>query len=459
MATLVPDGSSWHLILKEAADKWKQVSGGRVTVRLFPGGVAGDDPDVVRKMRLGTLNAGAPHLGGRRRDRQVGLRDGHPADVRLVRRGLLGPREDAAEARGEPRGEGLRGPQLGRRRLGATSSRRSRWRCPTTSASSSSSPGRATRSRWRCGARPASTPCPCPRPRSRPRCRPGLVEALGSPPQVAVISQFFNHAKNMTDLRWQLLQGATIITKATWEKIPADVRPELLRVSQEAGARLQKEIREAEAKDVEAMKKRGLTVVPVSAAQRAQWQKLTESIYPRIRGKVVPGRGLRRGDALPRRVPEAAGRGGREVTAEGGAGRGRPLRAARVRGRPGGAPAGARLPDRRPARRRLPAPRRHPGPALRRPRARPAPTTSSRSCCGWRSWAASSRPASTGTCRSPPPSSSARAGCGGSAACWPGPSRPRPSGSWPTPRSASSSRTARRAARSWAACRCGSSSW
>ena len=58
MATLVPDGSSWHLILKETADRWKQASGGRVTVRLFPGGVAGDDPDVVRKMRLGTLNAG-----------------------------------------------------------------------------------------------------------------------------------------------------------------------------------------------------------------------------------------------------------------------------------------------------------------------------------------------------------------------------------------------------------------
>jgi hypothetical protein len=58
MSTLVPDGSSWHLVLKEAAEKWKQVSGGRVSVRLFPGGVAGDDPDVVRKMRLGTLNAG-----------------------------------------------------------------------------------------------------------------------------------------------------------------------------------------------------------------------------------------------------------------------------------------------------------------------------------------------------------------------------------------------------------------
>lgn len=105
---------------------------------------------------------------------------------------------------------------------------------------------------------------------------------------MAVISQFFNHARNMTDLRWQLLLGATIITKAAWEKLPADLRPELLKATREAGTRLQKEVREAEARDVEAMKKRGLNVVPVSAAQRAQWQKLTESLYPRIRGKVVP---------------------------------------------------------------------------------------------------------------------------------------------------------------------------
>src|SRR5258708_36563648 len=58
MATLVPDGSSWQLILKETGDKWRTLSNGSVTVRLYAGGVAGDDPDVVRKMRLGTLNAG-----------------------------------------------------------------------------------------------------------------------------------------------------------------------------------------------------------------------------------------------------------------------------------------------------------------------------------------------------------------------------------------------------------------
>ena len=77
-----------------------------------------------RRPRRGAQDAardaerGGAHVRGRRRDRQVGLRDGHPADVRLVRRGLRRPREDAAQARDEPRGQGLRGAQLGGRRLG-----------------------------------------------------------------------------------------------------------------------------------------------------------------------------------------------------------------------------------------------------------------------------------------------------------------------------------------------------
>jgi TRAP-type C4-dicarboxylate transport system substrate-binding protein len=131
-------------------------------------------------------------------------------------------------------------------------------------------------------------PVPLPSTEIATALQTGLVEALGSPPQVAVISQFFNHARNMTDLRWQLLLGATLVTKATWEKIPADVRPALLQAAQEAGTRLRREIRDAEGPDVEAMRKRGLNVVAVQPAQREQWARLSESLYPRIRGKIVP---------------------------------------------------------------------------------------------------------------------------------------------------------------------------
>jgi len=287
MATLVPDGSSWHLILKEAADQWKQVSGGRVTVRLFPGGVAGDDPDVVRKMRLGTLNAGVlTSVGVAEIDKSV-YAMGIPLmydsydEVYRVHEKMRPKLEASLEAKGFVVLNWADGGWVhfftqkpvavpdDLRKLKLFS-----WAGDAEAVEV-----------WRSA---GFNPVPLPSTEIATALQTGLVEALGSPPQVAVISQFFNHAKYMTDLRWQLLQGATIITKATWEKVPADIRPELQRISREAGTRLQKEIRESEAKDVEAMKKRGLTVVPVSAAQKAQWQKLTESIYPRIRGKVVP---------------------------------------------------------------------------------------------------------------------------------------------------------------------------
>ena len=132
----------------------------------------------------------------------------------------------------------------------------------------------------------------------------GLVEALGAPPQVAVIAQYFNHAPNMTQLRWQLLLGATIISKSTWEKIPADIRPALLQAARESGTRLQAEIRGSEGRDIEAMKKRGLNVVAVSPQQMLEWQTVTAQLYPRIRGPIVPTRRLHEANALPRRVSQ-----------------------------------------------------------------------------------------------------------------------------------------------------------
>jgi TRAP-type C4-dicarboxylate transport system substrate-binding protein len=53
MATLVPDGSVWDTILKDMGAQWQESTDGEVALRLYAGGVAGDEPDVVRKMRIG----------------------------------------------------------------------------------------------------------------------------------------------------------------------------------------------------------------------------------------------------------------------------------------------------------------------------------------------------------------------------------------------------------------------
>ena len=57
LATLSPDGSVWITLLREAGAKIEQETAGRVELKIYPGGVMGDDPTVMRKMRIGQLQA------------------------------------------------------------------------------------------------------------------------------------------------------------------------------------------------------------------------------------------------------------------------------------------------------------------------------------------------------------------------------------------------------------------
>jgi TRAP-type C4-dicarboxylate transport system substrate-binding protein len=287
MATLVPDGSSWHQILKETAEKWKALSGGRVIVRLYPGGVAGDDPDVVRKMRLGTLNAGVlTSVGVAEIDKSV-YALGIPmmyASYEEVYHVLekMRPRLEAGlEAKGFVVLNWADGGWVrffSQKPVAVPDDLRKlklfSWAGDNEAVEI-----------WRAA---GFNPVPLPSTEIATALQTGLVNALGAPPQVAVITQYYNHARNMTDLQWQLLLGATIISKATWEKIPADLRPALLDAAREGGRRLQQEIRASGEKDVLAMRKRGLNVVGVDARARDLWRKTAEGMYPRIRGSIVP---------------------------------------------------------------------------------------------------------------------------------------------------------------------------
>lgn len=52
-----PEGSPWDSTLKRMAAEWSDISGGEVRMRIYPGGVAGDQADMIRKMRFGQLDA------------------------------------------------------------------------------------------------------------------------------------------------------------------------------------------------------------------------------------------------------------------------------------------------------------------------------------------------------------------------------------------------------------------
>lgn len=59
IATLAPQGTTLYNSLKNTGDEIAAKTGGKVTVKLFGGGVEGDEKDVVRKMRMHQLSGAA----------------------------------------------------------------------------------------------------------------------------------------------------------------------------------------------------------------------------------------------------------------------------------------------------------------------------------------------------------------------------------------------------------------
>lgn len=63
-ATLAPEGSTWITVMKEYDAAIRKESGGRLGFRIYAGGVAGDEKDVLRKIRLGQFqSAGITGVG------------------------------------------------------------------------------------------------------------------------------------------------------------------------------------------------------------------------------------------------------------------------------------------------------------------------------------------------------------------------------------------------------------
>jgi len=56
-ATVAPEGSTWMNVMKEYDQAIRKESGGRLGFKMYPGGVQGDEKDLLRKIKLGQLQS------------------------------------------------------------------------------------------------------------------------------------------------------------------------------------------------------------------------------------------------------------------------------------------------------------------------------------------------------------------------------------------------------------------
>lgn len=58
IAAIAPEGTNWANTIKKMAKEVKKATDGKVKFKIYYGGVAGDEPDVLRKIRVGQLHGG-----------------------------------------------------------------------------------------------------------------------------------------------------------------------------------------------------------------------------------------------------------------------------------------------------------------------------------------------------------------------------------------------------------------
>jgi len=286
LATLAPNNSAWHEIYKDMAARWAELSDGQVDLRIYPGGVAGEESDVLRKMRIGQLHAAGLSLPGLARITPavnalaIPMAIETPQELTRVREALQPRLEQVFEDEGYVL---LNWGDIGWVRFfvpdpdgSLDAVRKHRFVAWSQD---------ATLDIWReAGFRSTHLNLSD----VLPGLKTGLVDALGTTPLVVLSNQWFPFVPYMLDLPWAPLVGATLVDRRVWNRIPEDLRPKLRAAARETGLRLQSEISRLEEQAIAEMVKRGLEIVELTPEEKADWRDFFVSTYPKIRGPVIP---------------------------------------------------------------------------------------------------------------------------------------------------------------------------
>jgi TRAP-type transport system periplasmic protein len=285
LATLVPDGSIWDVALKEMSAEWSQATDGRVSLRIYPGGVAGDEADIVRKMRIGQLHAAELSVSGLNEIDAAFSVFATPLlfesyDELLYVLDKLGPelerRLDAGGFTLVHWGQGGWVRMFSKRPVRTLADAKSMklfaW---------AGDDARVQLFR-QSGFQPvalASTDI-------LTGLQTGLIDAYPTPPLAALSLQWFRETPYMSEIGLGPLVGAVVVSNRAWAGIPEGDRAALLRIAEGYGKRLATEVPKQDDEAVAEMQRRGLEVVPVQDA--AAWRAAAEKFAADSRGGLVP---------------------------------------------------------------------------------------------------------------------------------------------------------------------------
>ncbi len=288
MATLSPEGSPWDTILKRMGKAWEEGTDGRVSLTIYPGGVAGDEPDILRKMKIGQYQAGAISVSG--------LVDIHKDftifeiplfyDSFEEMEAVLADLEPTLSGRLEERGYKLLGwGYVGWVHFFTTERAESvqqMQRLKIWTWAGDEAMGNWWRSN---GFKPVALAATD----ILTGLETGLIDAVSMPPLYAMQMQYYKKAPYMADLPLAPMMGAILVSKRTFDRLSAADQKVVLAAGRAAQKEVFEQIPKLDETAIQLMKGSGLELVTVDDTEHHKgWVKAAEEFAEAMRGEIVP---------------------------------------------------------------------------------------------------------------------------------------------------------------------------
>ena len=278
-ASLAPAGSTWMNVINEWATKVAKESQGRLTFKFYPGGVSGDEPDMLRKIRFGQLHGAAMTGHGigaiysPARVLEIPFLFRNYEEVDYVRAQLMpefrtGFRKNEFELLGWMEVGFIRFfsrtpiqsmDDLKKRRIWL-------WQGDPLGSAFFSASG--------------ISPVPLPITEVFTSLSTGLIDTTIAPPLGAIALQWFTKTPYMTEVPMADGIGGLVVSSKFFNKLPKDLQDLLLRTGGETSEKLLLETRKDNEKSLAVLKQNGVTFT-------MGWKDIKEAEVISIRDKAA----------------------------------------------------------------------------------------------------------------------------------------------------------------------------
>lgn len=288
VATMAPKGSLYHRVVQEIGERWTRAQGPNGKFIVYTDSSQGKESDVLRRMRVGQIQAGMLTVAG--------LREIEPSVTALQQLPLMfrsWEEFDYVAARLQP--------ELERRMLAkgyvVLFWGEGGWiqffsKTPLTM------PGDFKGKRIFAGdGDPAQLhifrtfgyrPVVINVTDVPQALQSGMIDAVLLPTMWSLVYQIDRAAPNMLHVNWAPVVGATIMTLNSWNAMTPEVQEVLRAASMDAAHKLHEHRRKLDADAISAMQSRGLHVHETTPEVDRAWRELAQTSWKHIRGNTVP---------------------------------------------------------------------------------------------------------------------------------------------------------------------------